>query len=124
MSHTWSSADLGADVIEVPSTDPNFGLGQYYIAVYGGGGGTECRFHITVDAQRPLIGASGGADLLGHGKTAEVKLAAVQAHQRRLLTKAGRNAAELMQEAGGAPAGLKRPPGPPRPIRPPGFSGT
>ena len=56
--HMVESADLGADVIEVPSTDPNFGLGQYYIAVYGEGGGLECRFHITVEASRPLGGAA------------------------------------------------------------------
>ena len=37
VNHTWSSADLGADIIEVPTTDANYGLGTYYIAVYGGG---------------------------------------------------------------------------------------
>ena len=36
---------------QVPTTDANFGLGQYYIAVYGGGGGTECRFTISVTSK-------------------------------------------------------------------------
>ena len=51
VNHTWSSADLGADIIEVPTTDANYGLGTYYIAVYGGGGGTECRFTISVSSK-------------------------------------------------------------------------
>ena len=53
---TWSSSDLGSDTIEVLPSDPHFGLGQFYIAVYGGGGASECHFTLTVQARRPLGG--------------------------------------------------------------------
>lgn len=105
VNHTWSSADLGADVIEVPSTDPNFGLGQYYIAVYGGGGGLECRFHITVEASRPLGGAASAQMMLEGGKTNQVRAAAELADHRRRRTMAGHNAAALMAAAGGTHSG-------------------
>ena len=49
---TWVSSDLGADAIEVLPSDPEFGVGTYYIAVYGGGGGAECRFNISVESPR------------------------------------------------------------------------
>ena len=105
VNHTWASDDLGADVIEVPSTDPNFGLGQYYIAVYGGGGGLECRFQITVEASRPLGGAASGAQMLEGGKTNHVRAAAELADHRRRRTAAGMNAAALMAAAGGTHSG-------------------
>ena len=83
VNHTWSSADLGADIIEVPTTDANYGLGTYYIAVYGGGGGTECRFTISVSSKRPLVGAGPNSVLLEGGKANHVLLAAGQADSRR-----------------------------------------
>jgi hypothetical protein len=148
VNHTWSSADLGADIIEVrttdanvvtltltlsltltltlsliltlsltlaltmtpnpnqvPTTDANFGLGQYYIAVYGGGGGTECRFTISVSSKRPLAGAGANAVLLEGGRANQVALAAVQADSRRKLVAAGRNARALMAKSAGTHGG-------------------
>ena len=42
MRHTWSSSGMGDDVVEVKPSDPDYGLGAYFIGVYGGGGGTSC----------------------------------------------------------------------------------
>ena len=105
VNHTWSSSDLGADIIEVPTTDANFGLGQYYIAVYGGGGGTECRFTISVTSKRPLAGAGANAVLLEGGRANQVGLAAGQADSRRKLVAAGHNARALMAQSGGTHGG-------------------
>ena len=54
--HTWSSVGVGTDALEVSPADPSFGLGQYYIAVYGGGAGmqSECSFVIHVSTKRQV----------------------------------------------------------------------
>ena len=87
---TWVSSDLGADAIEVLPSDPEFGVGTYYIAVYGGGGGAECRFNISVESRRQLGGAvhAQGASASDTGLAVRTHVAA--ANERRMKVKSHR----------------------------------
>ena len=102
---TWVSSDLGADAIEVLPSDPEFGVGTYYIAVYGGGGGAECRFNISVESRRQLGGAvhAQGASASDTGLAVRTHVAA--ANERRMKVKSGASGVALMAEAGGPHSG-------------------
>ena len=89
----------------MPTTDANYGLGTYYIAVYGGGGGAECRFNISVESRRQLGGAvhAQGASASDTGLAVRTHVAA--ANERRMKVKSGASGVALMAEAGGPHSG-------------------
>lgn len=52
---TWSSFGSGADKVEITPSDPHFGVGTYWISVYGGGGGEATSFTVSVATRKQQV---------------------------------------------------------------------
>ena len=103
--YTWKSSGLGDDRVEISTKDPEFGVGLYSIAVYGGGGGgggNECRFAVRAHAYRPVGRGESVTGPYSHvDKTLyEVRFASErrQSDSRRQRAMCGQDAGHLMAE--------------------------
>lgn len=103
--NTWRSSGLGDDRVDISTKDPEFGVGLYSIAVYGGGGGgggNECHFAVRAHAYRPVGRGESVTGPYSHvDKTLyEVRFASErrQSDSRRQRAMCGQDAGHLMAE--------------------------
>ena len=106
--HTWASDAMGDDTIEIRPDDPNLpphsegAMGQYNIAIYGGGGGARCHFTLSVKAYRPVGGKARLHKPYGHVERAAADARFVSerrlADGRRMRSRNGQSASRILSE--------------------------